>query len=117
MIGASIFTLGGEFWSNLSYLFYKFISVSFHCIALPCVWWMVYGWMAWSGLLVLVVKCVNKFALPGGGFILFLFILFFTLVAGFGVHRILAISPSLLVVLLLPSESSSLHDEPWLRVT
>ena len=40
--------------------------------------------MAWSGLLVLVVKCVSKFSLPGGGLI----ILFFgTLVAGFGIHR------------------------------
>ena len=42
-----------------------------------CVWWMVYGWMAWSGLFVLVVTCVYKFSLPGGGFILFLFVLFF----------------------------------------
>ena len=49
---------------------------------------MVNAWMAWSGLLVLVVKCVSKFSLPGGGFILFdLFILFFTIVAGFGIHR------------------------------
>ena len=47
---------------------------------------MVYGCMAWSGLLVLVVKCVSFF-LPGGGFILLLFILFFTIVAGFGIHR------------------------------
>ena len=47
---------------------------------------MVYGWMAWSGLLVLVAKCVSKFSLPGGGFILPLFILFFTIVAGFGIH-------------------------------
>ena len=69
MIGASIFTLSGDFWSNLSYLFHIFISVVISVvIALPCVWWMVYGWMAWSGLLVLVVKCVCKFSLPGGGF-------------------------------------------------
>ena len=40
--------------------------------------------MAWSGLLVLAVKCVGKFSLPGGGLI----ILFFcTIVAGFGIHR------------------------------
>ena len=42
--------------------------------------------MAWSGLLVLVVKCVSTFSIPGGGFILLLFILFFTIVAGFGIH-------------------------------
>ena len=48
---------------------------------------MVHGCMAWSGLLVLVVKCVGKFSLPGGGFILLLFILCFTTVAGFGIHR------------------------------
>ena len=30
---------------------------------------------------------------------------------------ILGIPPSLLVVLLLPSESSPLHDVPWLRST
>ena len=43
--------------------------------------------MAWSGLLVLVVKCVSKFSLPGGGFILLLFILCFNIVAGFDIHR------------------------------
>ena len=47
---------------------------------------MVCGWMAWSGLLVLVVKCVGKFSLPGDGFI-FIFLFFFTFVAGFGIHR------------------------------
>ena len=45
---------------------------------------MVCGWMAWSGLLVLVVKCVSRFSLPGVG----LNILFFcTTVAGLGIHR------------------------------
>ena len=48
---------------------------------------MVYGWMAWSGLLVLVVMCVRKFSLPGGDFVLLLFILCFAIVAGFGIHR------------------------------
>ena len=48
---------------------------------------MVYGWMAWSGLLVLVVECVSKCSLPGGGFISLLFTLYFTIVAGFGIHR------------------------------
>ena len=45
--------------------------------------------MAWSGLLALVVKCVSKFSLPGGGFILLLFYFIFTssIVAGFGIHR------------------------------
>ena len=33
---------------------------------------MVYEWMAWSWLLVLMVKCVSKIFLPGGGFILLL---------------------------------------------
>ena len=39
--------------------------------------------MAWSGLLVLLVTCVSKIFLPGGGFILLvvLFILFFTILA------------------------------------
>ena len=50
------------------------------------------GWMVWSGLLVLVVKCVSKFSLPGGGHIIantpeYYFILLFTIVAGFGIHR------------------------------
>ena len=45
---------------------------------------MVCGWMAWSGLLVLVVKCVRKFSLPGGGLVI---LFFFTVVAGFGTHR------------------------------
>ena len=35
--------------------------------------------MAWSGLLVLLVKCVSKFLLPGGGFILLLSIIYFIL--------------------------------------
>ena len=45
---------------------------------------MICGWMAWSGLLVLVVKCVSKEVLiPGGGYILILlFILCFIIVAG-----------------------------------
>ena len=43
----------------------------------------VYGWMAWSGLLVLVVKCVSKFSLPGGGFILLLFYFIFHYSGGF----------------------------------
>ena len=30
--------------------------------------------MAWSGLLVLVVKCVSKFSLPGGGLYYYYFI-------------------------------------------
>ena len=47
---------------------------------------MVYGWMAWLRLLVLVVKCVNKFSLPGGGLYYYV-ILFFSIVAGFGIHR------------------------------
>ena len=61
-----------------SYLFYKLISV------VSTIWWMVCVWMAWSGLLVLVVKCVGKFSLPGGGLI----VLFScTIVAAFGIHR------------------------------
>ena len=43
---------------------------------------MVCGWMAWSGLLVLVVKCVGKFSLPGSGLIICC-----TIMAGFGIHR------------------------------
>ena len=31
--------------------------------------------MTWSGLLVLVVKCVGKFSLPGGGLITLFFAL------------------------------------------
>ena len=78
LIGVIIFTfLDGEFWSNLSYLFQKLISVvSTILLYHVCVWWMVCGWMAWSGLLVLVVTCVSRFSLPGGGFILLLVIYF-----------------------------------------
>ena len=42
--------------------------------------------MAWSGLLVLVVKCVGKFSLPGGGLII-LFFCTTSAVAGFVIHR------------------------------
>ena len=49
---------------------------------------MVCGWMAWSRLLVLVVKCVSKFSLLGGDlYYCYYFILFFTIVAGFGIYR------------------------------
>ena len=44
---------------------------------------MVYGWMAWSGLLVLVVECVSKFSLPGGAFMLLLFHFIFHYSGGF----------------------------------
>ena len=37
-----------------------------HVLRLNYVWWMVYGWMALSGLLVLVVQYVAKFSLPEG---------------------------------------------------
>ena len=43
--------------------------------------------MAWSGLLVLVVECVSKFSLPGVGLYYYYFILFFTIVPGFGIYR------------------------------
>ena len=47
--------------------------------------------MAWSGLLVLVVKCVGKFSLLEGGLIFLLslscFLLFSTIMKGFGIHR------------------------------
>ena len=59
-----------------SYLFYKFIFVVATILLYHIyVWWMVCGWMAWSGLLVLVVKCVGKFSLPGGGLIILFFAL------------------------------------------
>ena len=49
---------------------------------------MVCGWMAWSGLLVLVVTCVSKFSLPGGGlYYYYYFNIFFSIVAGFGIYR------------------------------
>ena len=40
--------------------------------------------MAWSGLLALVVTCVGKFSLTGGGRIM---LSFCNTVAGFGIHR------------------------------
>ena len=60
--------------NDLTYSLYLY---SFHSryTALSYVWWMVCGWMAWSGLLVLVVKCVGKFSLPGGGVIILFFAL------------------------------------------
>ena len=54
---------------------------------------MVCGWMAWSGLLVLVVMCVSKFSLPGSGIYYYYFI-FFTIVAGLGIYREYADSKS-----------------------
>ena len=73
--------------------FCNIISISliyfrcFHYIVLPYVWWMIWGWIAWSGLLVPVVGCVGKFSLPGGGSYYHHFVLFFTIVAGFGTCR------------------------------
>ena len=57
------------------YLFCKFVSVvSTYLLTalLSYVWWMVCRWMAWSGLLVLVLvfNCVGKFSLPEGGLII-----------------------------------------------
>ena len=46
---------------------------SFHYTSLSRVWPMVCGWMAWSGLLVLVVQFVGKFSLPESGFIVVFF--------------------------------------------
>ena len=43
--------------------------------------------MAWSGLLILVVKCVGKFSLPEGGLIILLFLFLHYKMAGFGIHR------------------------------
>ena len=68
-----VFFWVGNFAVHLtSHLFHKFISevVSATLLYDMYVWWMVGGWMAWSGLLVLVVKCVGKFSLPGGGFLI-----------------------------------------------
>ena len=50
---------------------------------------MVCGWMAWSGLLVLVLKCVGKFYLPEGGLIIILFSVFLHYNGGFwySLHR------------------------------
>ena len=48
LIGVSIFTFGGEFWSNLSCLFYKFISVISTIIILlyhVCGGWFTDGWL------------------------------------------------------------------------
>ena len=58
--------------------------------------------MAWSGLLVLVVKCVSKFSLPGGGlYYYYYYILFFTQVAGFGIYREYEDSSSGLIDIML----------------
>ena len=63
---------------------------------------MVCGWMAWSGLLVLVVTCVSKFSVPGGGLYYYhYFILFFTIVAGFGIYREYEDSSSGLIYIIL----------------
>ena len=46
MIGASIFSLGGHFWSNISYLCYKFISVvSTILLYHVCGGWFTDGWL------------------------------------------------------------------------
>ena len=45
---------------------------------------MVCGWMAWSGLLVLVVECVDKFSLPGGGLIIMFFALYWRVLVNIG---------------------------------
>ena len=63
---------------------------------------MVYGWMASSGSLVLVVKCVSKFSLLGGGFILSLFyFIFHYIMVGFGIHREYEDSSSDLIDMML----------------
>ena len=53
LIGVIISTfLGGEFWSNLSYLFYKFISVvSTLLLYHVCGGWFTDGWFTdgWLG--------------------------------------------------------------------
>ena len=41
-----------------------------HVLRLNYVWWMVCGWMALSGLLVLVVQHIGKLSLPEGGYIM-----------------------------------------------
>ena len=61
---------------------------------------MVCGWMAWSGLLVLVDTCVSKFSLPGGG-LYYHFFFFFTIVAGFGIYREYEDSSSGLIDIML----------------
>ena len=48
-----------------------------HVFRLNYVWWMDCGWMALSGLLVLVVQYVGKFSLPEGGSIIFLLVFLF----------------------------------------
>ena len=54
MIGVSIFTLGGEFWSNLkSYLFYKYIPVVSTILLTIC---MVDG-LRMDGLVRVVGPC------------------------------------------------------------
>ena len=78
MIGVGIFSFGGYFELDLTSYAVSMLYIyfwSFHDIALSYVWWMVYGWMAWSGLLILVAKCVGKFSLPGGGLIILFFAL------------------------------------------
>ena len=69
----------GNFELDLkSYLFiildYYFV-VSTIILLLSYVWWKVCRWMAWSGMLVLVVKCVGNFSLPEGDLIVLFFAL------------------------------------------
>ena len=67
-IGVSHTACKDEFRRNLrSHSWSVFSFFIIYNIALPYVWRM-----AWSGLLVLVVKCASKFSRPGGGFILLL---------------------------------------------
>ena len=49
------------------------------------VWWMVCGWMASSGLLVLVVEWACEFSLPRE-VVLPRYYVFCTIRAGFGIH-------------------------------
>ena len=39
-----------------------------HVFRLDYVWWMVCGWMASPGLLVLAVQYIGKFSPPEGGY-------------------------------------------------
>ena len=56
------------------YLLLKIYFSSFPHTALAHVWWIVCGRMAWSGLLVLVVNCVDKFSLLEGGLLILFFV-------------------------------------------